>query len=104
MQGCRPARRAGREADQPSDRTHVMPYIYHHPDRFRLVSVVNDTDLSHHRWTVDSAQDLEFVRAVYDRLAGDQPFGWRDLLALLERDPSLMNLNRDVRQKELDEG
>lgn len=76
---------AWREATLSSEREHVTPYIWKHPDKFRLASVINEVDLSALRWTVDEAADLEFVRAVYARLYRDgQPlFGLQDVLTLL---------------------
>jgi spore coat polysaccharide biosynthesis protein SpsF len=96
--------RAWREAGEPYQRTHVTPYIYQHPQRFRLLSVTGEEDLSVHRWTVDSPDDLELVRAIYLRMSGEDTFSWRDLLRLLEDQPWLGELNRHVRQKQLVEG
>jgi spore coat polysaccharide biosynthesis protein SpsF len=96
--------RAWREATEPYQRVHVMPYFYQHPERFRLRSVTGDEDLSRHRWTVDSAEDLELVRAIYRRLAGDGGFSWREVLCLVQREPALAALNQNVRQKHFVEG
>ena len=95
---------AWRNADQPHQRAHVTPYIYEHPDNFRLLSVTGDIDYSQHRWTVDTAADLEFVRAIYARLEKRPEFLWRDVLALLEREPELIEINRSVPQKALHAG
>ena len=59
---------------------------------------------SRHRWTVDTPEDLDFVRAVYARLKDQSDFLWQDILALLEREPQLMELNASVMQKALREG
>jgi spore coat polysaccharide biosynthesis protein SpsF (cytidylyltransferase family) len=96
--------RAWREAREPYQRVHVMPYFYQHPELFRLHSVTGDEDLSGHRWTVDSPEDLEFVRGVCRRLAGADAFSWRDVLRLVEREPGLADVNRHVRQKQLVDG
>ncbi len=96
--------RAWREADEPYQRTHVTPYIYQHPGFFRLLAVTGEEDLSDHRWTVDSPEDLEFVRAVYRRMDGDDAFAWHDVLRLLAEEPWLAELNRHVRHKQLVEG
>lgn len=95
---------AEREAHEPWERVHVTQYIIRHPDRFRLVGVRADADLSRFRWTVDTAEDLAFVREVYARMAPRTDFGWREVLALLEREPELVELNRHVRQKAPQEG
>jgi spore coat polysaccharide biosynthesis protein SpsF (cytidylyltransferase family) len=92
--------RADREARTDAQREHVTPYFYQNPTIFRLVSVTNECDLSDGRWTVDTAADLAFARAVYARLPGDA-FGWREVLRLLHAEPRLADINRDVVQKQL---
>ncbi len=96
--------RAWREADKSYERVHVTPYINRHPERFRLATVSAGQDYSGYRWTVDTPEDLAFVRAVYARLGRNGRFGWRDVLALVRREPGLIELNRGVRQKALEEG
>ncbi len=91
-------------ATKPYERVHVTPFIYRHQDRFRIATLRADADYSGYRWTVDTADDLAFVRAVYARLGGDGPFGWRAVLDLLAREPQLLEINRHVRQKALEEG
>ena len=91
--------RAWREARKPYEREHVTPYILEHPSQFRLLSVTGDEDHSGLRWTVDTNEDLEFVRSVYGRLSGDGRFSWRAVLDLLAREPQLSEVNRLVKQK-----
>jgi spore coat polysaccharide biosynthesis protein SpsF len=92
--------RTWRLASARYEREHVTPYIYERPMEFKLLSVTGGEDQSCYRWTVDTQEDLAFVRAVYDRM-GTIVFSWRDVLDLLEREPSLPDLNRSVRQKNL---
>jgi spore coat polysaccharide biosynthesis protein SpsF len=82
---------AWREASDPFEREHVTPFLWRRPERFPAATLECERDLGTERWTVDHPADLELVRAVYERLS--EPFGWRDVLALLERDPSLRRLN-----------
>jgi spore coat polysaccharide biosynthesis protein SpsF len=96
--------RAWQEARKPYEREHVTPYIYEHPAEFKVLSVTGDADYSAHRWTVDTPEDLEFVRAIYARFKGNMTFLWRDVLDLLDREPGLMDLNRSVVQKALHKG
>jgi len=93
--------RAWREDREPSWREHVTPYIHRNPGRFRLHSVSHDVDYSFMRWTVDTPEDLAFVRAVYDRFEGRDDFPWHEVVALLEREPALLEINREVREKVL---
>jgi spore coat polysaccharide biosynthesis protein SpsF len=94
---------AWREARQVYERVHVTPYLYEIPGKFRVLSVTGDKDYSACRWTVDTPQDLEFVRAVYARM-GSEKFLWSDVLKVLEREPELAEINRSIAQKELHAG
>lgn len=96
--------RAQREATRPYERAHVFPYIYEHPEFFRLVGVANDRDLSAMRWTVDTQEDLDFVRAVYQRLGNPTDATWQDVLDILAAEPDLAEINRHVRQKAVADG
>lgn len=94
--------RAWREASRAYDRAHVTSYIYSHPEIFRLLSVRCEGDFSQFRWTVDAMEDLDLVREIRRRLPED--FGWRDCLAVMRSDPTLLVLNAGVRQKAVEEG
>jgi spore coat polysaccharide biosynthesis protein SpsF len=54
--------RAAMEASQEYEREHVTPHLYEVPGRFRTVSIDSGGDYGHLRWTVDTEEDLEFVR------------------------------------------
>ena len=96
-------KRAWHEATETYQRVHVMPYIYESPDLFHLLSVTGEVDYSGYRWTVDTLEDLEFVRAVYAALNNNDTFTWHDVLKLLAEKPKLVELNRHVQQKPLKE-
>lgn len=96
--------RAWREAQLPYERVHVMPYFYRHPQLFRLRSVTGGDGLGDWRWTVDTPEDLAFVRAVYRCLADNDCFSWRDVLRVLAVAPALADLNAHIPQKQLAEG
>jgi len=54
------------------------------------------------RWTVDTEQDLLFVRSVMARLAGGGVGRtMTEVLELLAREPGLQELNADVTQKKV---
>jgi spore coat polysaccharide biosynthesis protein SpsF len=74
-------RRATAESADPYDREHVTPYIYGHPERFRVHAVTRDPPLRY-RWTVDTPEDFAFVSAVYAALYPANPaFTTDDILA-----------------------
>ena len=82
-----------REAKLPLDREHVTPYIYHHPERFRIAQVQYREDLSGLRWTLDYPEDLAFAREVYRRLYGGQIFKMEEILTLLRAHPEIATIN-----------
>lgn len=53
-----------------SEREHVTLAIRRQPNRFSKVGVVNTTNESHRRWTLDTPADLEFMRALVRSLGG----------------------------------
>lgn len=74
---------AGREATDPYEHEHVTPYIYRHPERFSLADLVQATDESGLRWTVDTPDDFDFVERVYAALYPGKPdFTSADVRAL----------------------
>lgn len=89
------------EARLPSEREHVTPFMYSHPDRFRIGSYKGDRDLSHLRWSVDEPADLEFVRLVYEQLYPARPsFTTADVLALIAAHPELAAVNAKIPRNE----
>lgn len=92
---------AWREATLPSQREHVTPFLYNHPERFAIRALKNDVDLSSLRWTVDEPSDFEFVTRVYEGLYPTHPtFGMRDVLAFLEEHQALTALNHHFERNE----
>lgn len=90
---CEALEKAWQEAKKPSEREHVTPYIWGHPELFRVANIENEEDLSRLRWTLDTEADLQFTRAVYARLYHGQVFLMHEILALLKREPELALIN-----------
>jgi len=72
--------RAEREAQAPYEREHVCPYLYRHPELFRL-----HRPLAPNRWqgpeyriTVDTREDYDRAKSLYERLSS-LPTGERNL-------------------------
>ena len=85
-----------------SEREHVTSYIYTHlVDKIKYSAHKTDFDLSHHRWTVDTPEDLFFVRKIYESIyPNNNDFNMYDVLALLEREPALNNINSGASRNE----
>jgi spore coat polysaccharide biosynthesis protein SpsF len=71
--------------------------LWENPSKFRIGNVVWETGLDYsmsHRWTIDYLEDYEFIKRVYEKLFPMNPlFGIQDILNLLDKDPSLMEIN-----------
>jgi spore coat polysaccharide biosynthesis protein SpsF len=89
---------AWREDNDPRVREHVTQYIIRHPEVFHQRSVSNSVDLSNLRWTVDTAEDLAFVRKIYEHFIHDH-FTWIEVLEVLKKNPDWLDIIRHIRQK-----
>lgn len=94
--------RAVKEAKHQEEHEHVTPYFYTHPELFSLGSVKQPKDGSFHRWTVDTAEDLDLVtkilNAVYPKKAA---FTTEDILKEFEKHPEWLTINAHIQQKTL---
>ena len=61
------------ESTDPAEREHVTLGLRARPERWPAASLVNDRDLGDLRWTVDTPEDLEHVRAIV-RALGDRRY------------------------------
>ena len=91
--------RAEREAKSAPEREHVTPYLYRHPELFRVGHHKGERDLSAHRWTVDTEEDFRFMETLFAELSDPAAASWKDALAVLERLPELSAINAQVQQK-----
>jgi spore coat polysaccharide biosynthesis protein SpsF len=72
---------AAAEATDRYDREHVTPFVRTRPERFPQAHVTQPRDRSALRWTVDTPEDLAFVRRAYEALLPRDPaFTSQDVL------------------------
>jgi spore coat polysaccharide biosynthesis protein SpsF len=76
-------REAAQEAVDPDEREHVTPFVYRRVDRYRVATFESGADLGAERWTLDTAADLERLRAIVDKLDDPVTATWRDVLAVV---------------------
>lgn len=93
-----------RRTDDPVDHEHVSLYIYEHPELYRLHN--QDSGLPERWWdlrlTLDTEEDYTLIRRVFEALYPGQPdFRMGDILALLERHPEWLDVNRHIQQKKV---
>jgi spore coat polysaccharide biosynthesis protein SpsF (cytidylyltransferase family) len=89
--------KAYKEAELLSEKEHVTPYIWKNRHLFNTCNFKNPENISHLRWTLDTQQDFIFINEVYKRLYKDgKVFYMQDILALLETEPKLSEINRGI--------
>ncbi len=106
---------AWKNATEKHQREHVMPYLYENtvldtenrllhtgisPRSFKIALLNHIPDYGDLRWTVDTPEDLEFIRQIFARFDYDG-FGWKDILSLLEKEPELAKINENIHHKTL---
>jgi spore coat polysaccharide biosynthesis protein SpsF len=92
---------AHKEASSPSDREHVTLYVSRKAQSEKKFEVVrNSVDYSKHRWTVDTAEDFELIKRIFEELyPRKKNFNWKDVLQLLSVHPDWVELNQHIAQK-----
>jgi spore coat polysaccharide biosynthesis protein SpsF len=110
--------KAWNEAREPQHREHAMPYFYEgvelttvnrllqtgvSPRGFSIALLHHTTDFGDYRWTVDTPEDLEFMRQVYAHFNGHDDFSWKEVLDLVHNEPQLMQINASVQHKTLND-
>jgi spore coat polysaccharide biosynthesis protein SpsF len=90
-----------KNAKEKHEREHVMPYLYEIPGRFKVVKVDYTQDYGSYRWTVDTPEDLEFVRAIYAALDNRNDFSWLEVLRLVQSHPELAEINANIQHKSM---
>ena len=90
------------EATSAPEREHVTPFIYCHPERYRIENMAFSENMSHHRWTVDTSEDFDLVRRIIEALyPANKAFTLDDIVELLDSHPDLAKINAHVKQKKL---
>lgn len=85
-------------ATSSAEREHVTPYIYRHPDIFKVKQFISDLNLSHHRWTLDTTEDWVFLKEIFEHF-GRPDFSTYEVRHFLEEHPEVMSINASVEQK-----
>jgi spore coat polysaccharide biosynthesis protein SpsF len=88
---------AHREATRLLEREHTTPFIWEHPERFRILNVRWETGLDYsqsHRFTIDYPEDYALISAVYDALhRPGTVFTLESILELCAEQPELLAHN-----------
>ncbi|TBL67778.1 cytidylyltransferase domain-containing protein [Paenibacillus thalictri] len=93
---------AWKKATLPSQREHVTPYMYLNEDnKYTLGSYINNIDLSHLRWTVDTLDDFMFVESIYSNLYAQNPsFSTENIINFISKNNELATINQSYIRNE----
>lgn len=91
--------KAYKYAIKDTEREHVTPYIYFNPDKFAINTLSNKVNQSDYRFTVDTREDYNFMRNVYDVLYKGTPLPNNEVIEFLEKNPEIRAINSMVKQK-----
>ena len=93
--------RTHKEAKLLSEREHVTPYIYKHPEIFRAGNVERSSDMSNIRITVDNPEDFTVISGVFNELyAENKNFSLDDILRLYREKPEIFSANQNIKRNE----
>src|ERR1700760_180860 len=88
-----------RAAASAAAREHVTAYVMEKPREFAIHQVSADNDDSDLRWTVDTAEDLALVRALFGGLGLAPIRPYREVVAAVRACPDWMAINSHITQK-----
>jgi spore coat polysaccharide biosynthesis protein SpsF len=94
--------RIARVAREPHQREHVTPYLYEHPEEFKITLVEAEGELRRPdlRLVVDTPEDFQLVEAIYRALwVPGEIIDVRRAIRFLDGRPDLVRLNAHVRQR-----
>lgn len=90
------------EAKDPFEREHVTQHFYRNPLKFKQATLVSPENFSHLRWTVDTTEDLNMAKTVYEMLyKPGKIFLAKDILELIEKHPEIPLINQLVKRSDM---
>ncbi len=96
--------KAHKGAKENYQREHVTPYIYEHPEIFKLQNITAKGILKRPeiRLTVDTKEDLRLIKEIYKYFSKPQKiFYAKEIIELLDKYPELKKINAKIKQKDL---
>jgi len=91
--------KAWQNADLPSEREHVTPYIRNKKFNCKLENLENEKKLGYLRWTLDRIEDFELIKKIVKKIS-KRPILMNDVLDLFSDEPELIKINAHISQNE----
>jgi spore coat polysaccharide biosynthesis protein SpsF len=87
---------AQKNAKKYFEREHVTPFIYDLKNKFVLINVENEKNISHIRYTIDRIEDLKLVKEIIKNIQ-TRPIYIQDIIKLYKRNPKMFEINKNVK-------
>jgi len=92
---------AWQQAEKPSEREHVTPYIRNMTKLFSQNNFKADIDYSRYRLTVDEPEDLLLITRIFEHFYADKAnFELADVINFLEQQPEIKKINSSFKRNE----
>ena len=88
-----------KNANLPSEREHVTPYIYNNKNKFKILNIKNDKDESNLRWAVDRKEDYDLALKIVTNIK-KRPILMKDIINLFKTNPELALINNSIDKDE----
>ena len=90
---------AQKNAKLPSEKEHVTPYFRNNKDKFKIKNVINEKNMSFHRWTLDYQEDLDLIRNIVSQIK-NRPILMNDIINLFNHKPDIFKINKKYLENE----
>lgn len=89
-------------ANEKYQREHVTSYIMEHTEKFKLQNIEAEGILKRPdiRITVDTKEDFELIKRIILSF-NNLNFKAKDIIDLLDKNPKLLDINKDIKQKRM---
>ena len=85
-------------AKKPSEREHVTLFVLFQPEKYKIFRVDYERDVSKYRFNLDYELDYELLKTIFEKLYFRDPnFTMEDVIRLLEDNPSIYQLNSEIK-------
>lgn len=98
-------KKAHERAMKPYEKEHVTPYVYEHPEIFKIEKLTAPPEIKKYvgaRITLDTSEDYTLLCEIFDELYPRQPyFKAHEIIGLFKKKPWILLINQHVGQKKL---
>lgn len=84
------------------EKEHVTQFFFKNLSKIRHLNIFSDENNSNLRWTIDTTEDLQMTKVVYERLyIKGKIFLYQEILNLIKQEPHIAEINSNVKRSEM---